>query len=306
MKDRNIVEALLAAEELLIERKKKRNPAYFKGLSGSTASKRSAQFDRQSKMSDDNPAAYKLAPGDHKETKRKSKWNDRFKDMYGEEDVSEFAPSSSGSVDLGVSDEIEEEDIGEFAPSSSGSGDLGVSDDITERIIKDLLLIAESLSSSEGTFEELDFDESSMAYAAAKAAAAGEPTFKMGGKEFKTKISKKKAQEILDGEEKDISEEDEITEALLQIAEMVMEEGLSQKTRKALKNKAEKANAPMGALTSVYNKGLAAWRTGHRPGASQHAWAMARVNSFLAGGPARRVDAAQGEKVKKHRKKKKS
>ena len=303
MKDRNIVEALLAAEELLAERKKKRNPAYFKGLSGSTASKRSAQFDRQSKMSDDNPAAYKLAPGDHKETKRKSKWNDRFKDMYGEEDVSEFAPSSSGSVDLS---ELEEEDIGEFAPSSSGSGDLGVSDEITERIIKDLLLIAESLSSSEGTFEELDFDESSMAYAAAKAAAAGEPTFKMGGKEFKTKISKKKAQEILDGEEKDISEEDEITEALLQIAEMVMEEGLSQKTRKALKNKAEKANAPMGALTTVYNKGLAAWRTGHRPGASQHAWAMARVNSFLAGGPARKVDAAQWEKVKKHRKKKKS
>ena len=55
------------------------------------------------------------------------------------------------------------------------------------------------------------------------------------------------------------------------------------KTRKALKNKAEKANAPQGALTTVYNKGLAAWRTGHRPGASQHQWAMARVNSFLRG-----------------------
>jgi len=73
----------------------------------------------------------------------------------------------------------------------------------------------------------------------------------------------------------------------------------------ALKNKAEKANAPMGALRTIYNKGLAAWRTGHRPGASQHAWAMARVNSVLAGGPARKVDAAQWERIKKHRGKRK-
>lgn len=39
-------------------------------------------------------------------------------------------------------------------------------------------------------------------------------------------------------------------------------------------------------LQKVYNKGLAAWSTGgHRPGASQHAWAMARVQSFVLGGP---------------------
>jgi hypothetical protein len=81
-------------------------------------------------------------------------------------------------------------------------------------------------------------------------------------------------------------------------------EKLAAKTRKALKNKAEKANAPQGALTTVYNKGLAAWRTGHRPGASQHQWAMARVNSFLSGGKARKVDAAQWKQVQKHRKKK--
>jgi hypothetical protein len=84
----------------------------------------------------------------------------------------------------------------------------------------------------------------------------------------------------------------------------VVHEKLSAKIKKALKNKAKKANAPQGALTTVYNKGLAAWRTGHRPGASQHAWAMARVNSFLAGGPARKVDSAQWNQVKKHRKKK--
>lgn len=70
----------------------------------------------------------------------------------------------------------------------------------------------------------------------------------------------------------------------------------------ALKNKAKSANAPLGALRAIYNKGLAAWRTGHRPGASQHAWAMGRVNSVLAGGPARKVDAAQWKSIQRFRK----
>ena len=39
-------------------------------------------------------------------------------------------------------------------------------------------------------------------------------------------------------------------------------------------------------IQAVYDKGLAAWSTGgHRRGASQHAWAMARVQSFVLGGP---------------------
>ena len=37
-------------------------------------------------------------------------------------------------------------------------------------------------------------------------------------------------------------------------------------------------------LDEVYDRGLKAWQTGHRPGASQHAWAWARVYSFLLKG----------------------
>jgi hypothetical protein len=73
----------------------------------------------------------------------------------------------------------------------------------------------------------------------------------------------------------------------------------------SLRNKAKSANAPLGALRTIYNKGLAAWRTGHRPGAGQHQWAMARVNSVLAGGPARKVDIAQWKSIQRHRKNKK-
>jgi len=43
-------------------------------------------------------------------------------------------------------------------------------------------------------------------------------------------------------------------------------------------------HVPMSVLNKVYDRGLAAWRTGHRPGASQHAWGMARVHSFVLHG----------------------
>lgn len=52
----------------------------------------------------------------------------------------------------------------------------------------------------------------------------------------------------------------------------------------ALKKKAEKTGISKTILRKVYNRGLAAWRTGHRPGVTQHQWAMARVNSFATKG----------------------
>lgn len=54
--------------------------------------------------------------------------------------------------------------------------------------------------------------------------------------------------------------------------------------RKALQNKSKDSGISYGTLKKVYNRGLAAWRTGHRPGATQHQWAMARVNSYITKG----------------------
>ena len=51
----------------------------------------------------------------------------------------------------------------------------------------------------------------------------------------------------------------------------------------------KKTGYSVGTLKQVYNRGLAAWRTGHRPGATQHAWAMARVYSFVTGGKTART-----------------
>jgi hypothetical protein len=53
---------------------------------------------------------------------------------------------------------------------------------------------------------------------------------------------------------------------------------------KSIPEIAKKTHVPAKTLRTVYNRGMAAWRTGHRPGASQHAWGMARVHSFVLHG----------------------
>jgi len=130
----------------------KRNKAYHKGLGKSTQDKRQAQFNKQTKMDDDNPAAYKPAPGDKTAKTKPSKHTKKFKAMFGE-----FA------------DHI--------------------------------------------TFEDF----------------------------------------------------------------MVKEGG----SDAALKKKADKSGMPLGILKQVFNRGVAAWRTGHRPGTNPTQWGLARVNSFV-------------------------
>jgi len=59
----------------------------------------------------------------------------------------------------------------------------------------------------------------------------------------------------------------------------------------------KKTGIPSKTLKTVYNRGMAAWRTGHRPGASQQAWGMARVHSFaLKGKTYRTADKDLAEK----------
>jgi hypothetical protein len=61
---------------------------------------------------------------------------------------------------------------------------------------------------------------------------------------------------------------------------------------------AKATGIPKSVLDQVYDRGMAAWRTGHRPGASQQAWGMARVYSFaLKGKTYRTADADLARKV---------
>ena len=66
----------------------------------------------------------------------------------------------------------------------------------------------------------------------------------------------------------------------------------------ALEKKSKKSGIPYGILKKVYDRGMAAWKGGHRPGATSHQWAFARVNSFSVGGKTRQTaDADLGKKV---------
>jgi hypothetical protein len=50
---------------------------------------------------------------------------------------------------------------------------------------------------------------------------------------------------------------------------------------KSLENRAKVTGVPLRYIRESYNRGMAAWRTGHRPGATQQQWGYARVSSFL-------------------------
>ena len=49
----------------------------------------------------------------------------------------------------------------------------------------------------------------------------------------------------------------------------------------SLESKAKATGVPLQVIKESLNRGLAAWRTGHRPGATEQQWGYARVHSFL-------------------------
>ena len=51
-----------------------------------------------------------------------------------------------------------------------------------------------------------------------------------------------------------------------------------------LKNKAKKSGISYSILKKVYDRGMAAYKGGHRPGTTPQQWAFARVNSFITKG----------------------
>ena len=68
----------------------------------------------------------------------------------------------------------------------------------------------------------------------------------------------------------------------------------------ALVKKAEKSGMPYSILKKVYDRGMAAYKTGHRPGATPQQWALARVNSFTtkSSGTWGKADADLAAKVR--------
>ena len=194
---------------------------YYKGLAPSTKGKRDAHFRKGAKMDDDNPAAYKPAPGDARAETKPSKHTKKYQQMYGEE-----------IVEASMNDTKPKKRYHE-ARKKDGSIKL----DKRFRAFKSASKPGASDADMQDTFltdaDLLNFIEE-VAY--------------------------------------DISEELYIDE---------------KKQIKGLKTKAEKTGISYDILKQVYDRGIAAWRTGHRPGTTPQQWAFARVNSFVTGGKTR-------------------
>jgi nicotinic acid mononucleotide adenylyltransferase len=168
-----------------VKDKKGTQPAkYYSGIkSKSTKSARDAHFKKGTKMDDDNPAAYKPAPGDASGETKPSKHTIAFKKKFGED---------------------------------------------VQQEIKDI----KAWSELDETIEQYKDQY---------------------GTEYRVKLD--------------------------QTVSEMFDELLSE--NEGVKKKAAKSGMPYGVLMKVYNRGMAAWRTGHRPGTTPQQWGMARVNSFV-------------------------
>lgn len=61
-------------------------------------------------------------------------------------------------------------------------------------------------------------------------------------------------------------------------------EDIDESAAAGLAKKAKESGVSLGTLRQVYKRGVAAWRTGHRPGTTPQQWGMARVNSYITKG----------------------
>ena len=105
--------------------------------------------------------------------------------------------------------------------------------------------------------------------ARAKSSREGNPNYSpmIGDKGAKTRKSKYTIQAEKSGLKKRISERMR-----------------SNTKRSYLSAVAKETGVPYAVLKDVHERGARAWATGHRVGASQEAWARARVMSFVQGG----------------------
>ena len=87
----DLIEKAAQQDKDIADRKGTQPAKYHKGLKKSTKIARDAQFKKQAKMDDDDPAAYKPAPGDKTAKTKPSKYTLKFKDMYGEDKMADLA-----------------------------------------------------------------------------------------------------------------------------------------------------------------------------------------------------------------------
>jgi hypothetical protein len=224
------------AQDKDIEDRKGTQPAkYHSGLSKSTKSKRDAQFKKQAKMDDDNPDAYKPAPGDAEAETKPSTYTKRYHQMFNKEGQILLDKRFRAYRHLRQQQEATE--------LEKTREDHKTERETQRRRHQDEIIDA----------KKRDLDKQKTA------------------------------------EQVDVKDDNELLEWIDVIANEIhdsidLEEA---KSDNALKTKSEKSGISLSILKKVFDRGVAAWRTGHRPGTTPQQWGYARVNSFITGGKTR-------------------
>ena len=241
------------------------NEDYFKGLSDTTAYRKEKQIAKQSKMDDDDPDAYEDMPGDKKARRegkvKTSKHTKSYAELYG--------------------DEKENEALSDY---EEGEADY-------DKLYKGYKYKKKS-KKKKNESSIMDFETFE------------KKVIKVKGDDEKKKIKAKGDVEIeIEGDDDKVEVKESIHNPEL-YAEMhgieinyqsKLDEKVKQSTDRSpidndaietgLENKSKETGVPIGILRAVMRRGMGAWRTGHRPGATQEQWGYARVNSFLTKQP---------------------
>lgn len=227
------------------------NKAYHSGMSKSTTAKRKAHFEKGAKMDDNNPNAYKPAPGDATAKTKESKHTKKYREMYGEE--YDDQPKKKRFHELLKKNGSVKHDRRFKFNRKMATEQTAEIDRLKDQHTDEKNRMRQS--------HEREMDRAKVRAVRSRTSMANKP----------------------------IKESFETDEELMQIVKDIHESLQldESKVRTALQKKADKSGIGYATLKKVYDRGVAAWRTGHRPGTTPSQWGFARVNSFITGGKTR-------------------
>ena len=227
------------------------NKAYHSGMSKSTTAKRKAHFEKGAKMDDNNPNAYKPAPGDATAKTKESKHTKKYREMYGEE-YDEQPKKKRFHELLKKNGSVKHDRRFKFNRKMATEQTAEI-DRLKDQHTDEKNRMRQS--------HEREMDRAKVRAVRSKTSMANKP----------------------------VKESFETDEELMQIVKDIHESLQldESKVKTALQKKADNSGIGYATLKKVYDRGVAAWRTGHRPGTTPSQWGFARVNSFITGGKTR-------------------
>lgn len=264
-------------------------------MAKSTKQDRARHFEKGAEKDDNDPSAYKPAPGDAQAKTKPSQHTKKFKKMFGEDAVAAAKLKAKQADETERLKDKHEREVEALKDRHDRQNERQKMIDDSEK--EKEAIEKQRQSQSEDTLPDIDVE--SIIEKAESEAQQKLMGMALAYKRGEMKDASPKVKELA----KSMSEKDLEDFAKTKHSEVpAKKEEIEEESAadKSLKKKAEKTGMPFGILKQVYNRGVAAWRTGHRPGTTPEQWGHARVNSFVtkSSGTWGKADADLARKVK--------